>query len=126
MTAQEAKANIENLEKHFRNAKRGTALYEVLGVFVTLEDLCIAIESMEEVEQYRSLGTVEELKEALEKQVAKKAEKIEPDANNDIDVWVDCPCCGATKRVSKHHNQYYCWKCGQLIELPQPYKKEGA
>ena len=62
MTVQEAKANIENLEKHFRNAKRGTALYEVLEVFVTLEDLCVAVECMEELEQYRALGTVEELK----------------------------------------------------------------
>jgi hypothetical protein len=34
--------------------------------------LDVAIQALEEVEQYRALGTVEELKEAREKQIPKK------------------------------------------------------
>ena len=84
-----------------------------------------ASKALEEVEQYRALGTVEELKEAREKQIPKKLIKVEPHATNDIDVWVTCEC-GATTLINKDYKHCYCWKCGQLIELPQPYKKEGA
>ena len=112
MTVQEAKANIENLEKHYRNAKKGTALYEVLGVFVILEDLCVAVECMEEVEQYRALGTVEELKEAREKQVAKKP----------IGKYTDykCSVCGRRVRSGKgsssRQRDNFCQKCGTKID----------
>ena len=87
--------------------------------------LQIAIESMKELEQYRALGTVEELKEAREKQVAKRPKDMQDDANG-IDVWVTCEC-GAMMLINTDlHKQGYCRKCGQLMEFPQPYKKEGA
>lgn len=91
----------------------------------TSEDMKNAIESMEEVEQYRALGTVEELKEAREKQVAKRPKDMQDDANG-IDVWVTCEC-GAMMLINTDlHKQGYCRKCGQLMEFPQPYKEEGA
>ena len=61
------------------------------------EELKIAIECMEEVEQYRALGTVEELKEAREKQIPKKP-NIKP----------------TTKEVPTTHN------LGRLLEICCP------
>lgn len=66
-----------------------------------------AIQALEEVEQYRALGTVEELKEAREKQVAKK-----PKAEQYFyGVYYRCPICD---RVL-HDNKNYCGNCGQAI-----------
>ena len=65
MTVQESKVILEAL---FSDATGENYPYsDKFG-----QAMNIAIESMEELEQYRALGTVEELKEAMEKQVAKK------------------------------------------------------
>lgn len=63
------------------------------------------------------------VEQALEKQIPKKPIEVEPHATNDIDVWVTCKC-GATILINKDYKRCYCWKCGQLIKLPQPYKKD--
>ncbi len=57
----EAKKNFELLERYYRVSKKGTALHEVLIEFVTLEDLVEAIKALEEIQQFRAIGTVEEL-----------------------------------------------------------------
>ena len=63
-------------------------------------------------EQYRALGTVEELKEAREKQVAKKPK-----------YKTTCEKCGTHNSVwgrlanPKGHPIVYCWNCGQANEL---------
>ena len=62
----------------------------------------------EEVEQYRALGTVEELKEAREKQVAKKP--IEKEFHN-MPHW-NCPICEG----GLFHEQQYCDECGQALK----------
>ena len=66
------------------------------------EVINMAIQALEEVEQYKALGTVEELKEAREKQVAKKpivkAEKEVPTTHNlGRLLEICCPVCG--KRI---------------------------
>ncbi len=71
---------------------------------------------LEEIEQYRALGTVEELREAMEKQRAKKP-CIWGDGYSDgklvYDSW-DCPNCGDTFEID--YEQYdYCPHCGQAI-----------
>ena len=78
----------------------------------------IAIESMKEVEQYRALGTVEELKEAREKQVAKKPIKVkgacymkDKKGNEHYQTKYLCPAC----RKQLLYCGYPC-KCGQLID----------
>lgn len=56
----------------------------------------VAIQALEEVQQYRAIGTVDECREAVEKQTSK-----EPDYEGDgysngqlvYDTWI-CPCCG--------------------------------
>ena len=79
-----------------------------------------AIGCMEEVEQYRALGTVEELKEAREKQVAKKPNIQKTDDK----ALFKCPCCDNVLLeefygvVTLRHGQItkHCEKCGQAID----------
>ena len=69
-------------------------------------------QALEEVEQYRALGTVEELKEAREKQVASK--------------WIECPyadlimcpsCNAEFSTIDNCTEQFeYCPKCGKRLE----------
>ncbi len=80
------------------------------------EALDIAIGCMEEVEQYRALGTVEELKEAREKQVAKKPII----KGEEIGFSVHCPNCDSyvgylTEGMNEPEQMEYCNVCGQHI-----------
>ena len=94
MTVQEV---IEYLEQH------GFIADEV-------KDMCI--EALVQVEQYRALGTVEELKEAREKQIASK--------------WIECPyadlimcpsCNAEFSTIDNCTEQFeYCPKCGKRLE----------
>lgn len=61
-----AKKNLETLERFYRIAKSGSALHEVLSVYVTLEDLVEAIQALEKVQVFEAIGTVEELKSMKE------------------------------------------------------------
>lgn len=107
MTVQEAKAKeVLNNIWDFADAQD-----EEKGDVV--DDAIIeAIGCMEEVEQYRAFGTVEELKEAREKQVAKKPK-----------YKTTCERCGTHNSVwgklanPKGHSVVYCWNCGQANEL---------
>jgi predicted RNA-binding Zn-ribbon protein involved in translation (DUF1610 family) len=70
----------------------------------------------EEVEQYRSLGTVEELKEAREKQIPKKPTEV-----NEIIYGTFyrmdfmCPSCG-TANIENPYKPKYCKHCGQALK----------
>lgn len=72
---------------------------------------------LEELEQYRALGTVEELKEAREKQIP-KTPCIEGDGYADghlvYDTWI-CPNCEAYYEID-YDDYDYCPKCGQRID----------
>ena len=73
----------------------------------------IAISALEEIQQYRKIGTVEECREAVEKQKAKKPEVIDQDFD-----YYKCPVCGeyiwATDNINDHK---YCLNCGQAVTL---------
>ena len=71
------------------------------------EAIDIAIKCMEEVEQYRALGTVEELKEAREKQVAKKPNIV----GGEFIKLAECSECNTVIRFK----QEYCHKCGNKV-----------
>ena len=114
MTEQKAKEVLNNIW-NFADAQdeeKGDvvddAIIEVIGC-------------MEEVEQYRALGTVEELKEALEKQIPKKCEiytalQIGIDKDYEVDVY-ECPKCGTHLGVADEINQSpYCWNCGKALK----------
>lgn len=71
---------------------------------------------LEELQQYRAIGTVEECREAMEKQKPKIAD-IWGDGYADgqlvCDMY-DCPNCGATYELD--YDEYkFCPKCGQHL-----------
>jgi hypothetical protein len=77
----------------------------------------MAIKALEEVQKYRKIGTVEECREAVEKQTAKKPD-YEGDGFSDgqlvYDTWI-CPSCG--KHYEVDYDRYdYCQNCGQRID----------
>ena len=77
----------------------------------------VAIQALEEVQQYRKIGTVDECREAMDKQTSKS-----PDYEGDgysngqlvYDTWI-CPCCGHHYEVD-YDDYEYCPKCGQHID----------
>ena len=73
----------------------------------------IAIKALEEIQQYREIGTVKEFRKAVEKQKAKKPEVIDRDFD-----YYKCPVCGeyiwATDNINDHK---YCLNCGQAVTL---------
>lgn len=66
--------------------------------------IAMAIQALEENQQYRAIGTPEECRAAAEKQ---KARKI-PSA------W--CPCCGKYLTSQKLEDVYHCVYCGQKLD----------
>lgn len=79
-------------------------------------DLSNIIVALEEIQQYRAIGTVEECRAAVEKMIPKK-----PIVKDRIPY---CPCCGeiATTDTGDSYMDYrvgYCLKCGQKIDLEE-------
>ena len=74
------------------------------------------IKLLEELEQYRAIGTPEECRTAMEKQTAKRPD-YEGDGYADgqlvYDTWI-CPCCGKCYEVD-YDNYDYCPNCGQKL-----------
>lgn len=70
-------------------------------------------EDVDKWDAYREIGTVEECREAMEKQKAKKPEVIDQDFD-----YYKCPVCGeyiwATDNINDHK---YCLNCGQAVTL---------
>lgn len=76
-----------------------------------------AIKALEEVQQYRAIGTPEECRAAVEKQTAKRPD-YEGDGYADghlvYDTWI-CPCCG--KHYEVDYDEYdFCPDCGQKLD----------
>lgn len=72
---------------------------------------------VEELKQYRAIGTPEECRAAVEKEAAKKPD-YEGDGYSDghlvYDTWI-CPCCG--KHYEVDYDDYdFCPECGQCID----------
>lgn len=72
---------------------------------------------IEELQQYRAIGTVEECRAAVEKQTARRPD-YEGDEYADghlvYDTWI-CPCCGKHYEVD-YDNYNYCPDCGQKLD----------
>lgn len=74
----------------------------------------------EQLKRYEDLGTVEELQQAMEKQIPKIPD-VEGDGYSDgklvYDTWI-CPCCNEHYEID--YDEYeYCPKCGQHIDRSQ-------
>lgn len=83
---------------------------------VRVTDAKTAVSAIKELQKYKEIGTLEEVREAVEKQKKKK-----PRASNRCYV---CPRCGLVTSLKIKHN--YCNACGQHIdwrkeESPAPY-----
>ena len=72
---------------------------------------------VEELKQYRAIGTPEECRAAAEKQTARRPD-YEGDGYADghlvYDTWI-CPCCGKHYEVD-YDNYNYCPDCGQKLD----------
>lgn len=78
----------------------------------------MAIKALEEIQQYRAIGTVEECREARERQKRKKPVKDE--FNHDC-----CPNCGWFVYKDEWGGRYlpYCENCGQAIGWSEYVRK---
>lgn len=81
------------------------------------EDMETAIKALEEIQQYRELGILEEVRAAVEKQKPKKP-YYEGDGYADghivYDTWI-CPNCGEYYEVD-YDDYDFCPKCGQKLK----------
>ena len=99
MTVQEAISVIKSIRKEYEKKKFG------------VEALDLSIQALEEVEQYRALGTVEELKEAREKQIAKKVIGIKAKL-----ITRHCPSCQEWAVFELKRGMKFCPSCGQKLD----------
>lgn len=109
---------IEVLENHFKFLRESWKPYPDGKV---LDALGIAISSMKEIQQYRTIGTVEECCAAVEKQRAKKPIMKTDDGIESISgLNPYCPSCGCelTDRIPFDNKDFYfhCLNCGQKLD----------
>ena len=112
---------IETCEFYFAENDR----YPKWCEYEFLESLGAAISALKEIQQYREIGTVEECREAVEKQKPKAPKdslKIKPviDENGayvdaDVAVYLLCPNCGEMVGIDENVDKF-CHECGQAIQ----------
>ena len=73
----------------------------------------MAINALEEVQQYRVIGTPEECMAAVEKQIPKKPVEMKP-TDKLLNGYFACPMCGGWVGMDEYSNEY-CGCCGQKI-----------
>lgn len=133
MTEQEAKLILDVRISRFDHASdvnealevAKTALeeiqqYRALGTVEELksvkEEWLHSVTDMVELRVYRNLGTVEELREAREKQVSKEAVFVHPIQLNDGGDYM-CPTCKTGTILNAYGGKSkYCPWCGQAID----------
>ena len=104
MTEQEA---LEYLKDANRNN-------QMVGILPKSDIGKCLVNALEEVRQYRAIGTPEECRAEVEKQTAKK-----PIRNDKC----TCPSCGTHNEVFKKRRNtvysdiVYCWHCGQALKI---------
>ena len=100
----ESKAR-EMLAKHYELLRESWKPYPDIKV---LDAIRVAISSIDKIQQYRAIGTIEECREAMEKQRGKK-EVLESYCGFDS---YECPVCGADVNCRNK----YCHRGGQKLE----------
>ena len=98
---------------------------DITGYLEKKTVFAMAISAIKEVQQYREIGTVEECREAVEKQKAKKPD-IYTDTRNMVDlhgnVYAEqanvylCPTCESFIGYVGNNIFHYCPVCGQAID----------
>ena len=109
MTENEASVIIGNIPVNGKDGCYSITEYQ--------EAKTVAVQALEEIQQYRAIGTLEECRAAVEKQTAKKPD-YEGDGYSDghlvYDTWI-CPCCGKYYEVD-YDDYDFCPECGQCID----------
>ena len=84
----------------------------------------MAIKALEEIQQYRALGTVEKLRVARDKQIPKK---VIPRHIRKYDGFDDgeCPTCGNSVLRDGFSNDVYCDECGQKLDWSDEDENNG-
>ncbi len=108
--------SIKELEASIDLAKMCTQNYERKREIQGYE---MAINALEEVQQYRAIGALEECRAAVEKQTAKKVVSFE---YHNGTINYGCPVC-KWKIISKINGEWcvgtfneYCDRCGQKLD----------
>lgn len=99
MTENEAINNLACMRKNIKNTKNLETTKEIIHSTITS-----AIAALEEVQQYRTVGTIEECQEAIERQKGKKYKTI-----NMIRHCSECDCMLRAWYT-------FCPDCGQAID----------
>lgn len=74
----------------------------------------VAIKALEEIQQYRAIGTPEECRAAMERQNPRSAITEKEDTGT---TKYTCPACGMYMGWSTgSFPARYCWKCGQKLD----------
>ena len=82
------------------------------GIFQDrLNCIDLAIVALEEVQKYRKIGTVEELREEVERKKAKEPIDYDEDLG-----YFKCPSCGCVIMADEFLEHKYCLNCGQKLE----------
>lgn len=103
-------------------------LINAIGVMKTMNDCygeltepldIVRYKFLQELKEYREIGTVEECREAVEKQKPEKpdyeGDGYDNNGNIIYDTWI-CPTCGAWYEVD-YDDYKHCPECGQAIDL---------
>ena len=86
---------------------------------IPLKNMEMIVQALEEVQQYHAIGTPEECRAAVEKQIPKKP--IMKQYFEDLeDEYLCCPTCGEilTDRIPADNKTFYfhCMNCGQKFD----------
>lgn len=102
--------------KYLKDANRNN---QMVGILPKSDIGKCLVNALEEVQQYRAIGTPDECRTAVEKQKVKKPKEYE-------DKFYGCPVCGnvllhkwekyPTKLMNKKNGLPYCLGCGQKLD----------
>lgn len=110
MTEQEIIELLQNLNVKLTDmAGHKTNGIEKIFGWNEITAICEAIKALEEIQQYRAIGTIEEFKALKEKSEPKELE--EHNFQDEVHHYL-CPSC----RSIVSFNQNYCDECGQALE----------
>lgn len=104
MTENEAIKMLNNIQVDTRDLKHALKCSELIET---------AVKALEEVQEYRKLGTVEEVREAVEKTVVMNPEITTVSTGT---IYMKCPKCKLTTVIYREMIVGYCPKCGQRLE----------
>ena len=141
MTESEIKNAIKTinaqLENALQNEKETTGTHSTVIWHLVANDYRCAIKALDEIQNYRAIGTVEECREARERQRGKKPilcmnevsgmfvdyADVHGEYKTQMNNWWRCPCCNevvgqrviAHKHIHDQRKKKFCEKCGQAI-----------